>query len=78
MRRDYRYEVVESRFHGHVHIAYATSLETAVRSAKRHDTCTGRYCRCGGPDILNADGTELSDADYKKMRDMYWEMSQGW
>ena len=76
MRKDYRYEVVESRFHNHVHIAYAISLETAIRSARRHDTCTGRYCECGGPEILNADGTELSDDDYQEMRKLKWEMNQ--
>lgn len=76
MRKDYLYEVVENRFHGHGHIAYATSLETAIRSAKRHDTCTGRYCECGGPEIRNADGTALSDADCQKMLELRWEMRQ--
>ena len=68
MRKNYRYEIVENKFHGSRHIAYALSMETAVQSAHRHDTCTRRKCLCGGPGIRNADGSMLSEADYYKMR----------
>lgn len=76
MRQNYRYEVVENPFHGGRHIAYAISLETAMRSADRHDNCTGRGCICGGPVIRNADGTLLSAADYDKMCYLSYDMRQ--
>lgn len=80
----YNYEIIESNFHGGAHIAYATTLETAARSANRHDTCTvydkGQcfpHCCCGGPRIRRADGSALAPGEALKLEEIYYAMHCG-
>ena len=80
----YNYEIIENKFHGGAHIAYATTLETAARSANRHDTCTvydkGQSfprCCCGGPQIRRADGSALTPGEELKLEEIYYDMHCG-
>lgn len=73
----YNYEIIESKFHGGAHIAYAASLETAARSANRRDTCAGGRCCCGGPQIRRADGSALTPSEALKLEEIYYAMHCG-
>lgn len=77
MKKNYCYEIIENSFHGGRHIAYATSLENAILSAKRHDCCSGRGCECGGPEIWNTDGSCLSREQLDEKWFLRWKMRNG-
>ena len=70
--KNYRFEVLESDFHGGGHLAYSNSLKNAV---KVHGCCHGTDCKCGGTYIkfnpahpenskyMGADGDDLFRID---------------
>lgn len=66
MKKYFKYAIFQNQFHGGHFIAYATSLESAIRRMRK-ESCRPEICCCGGADIRRADGSPLSESEDEKI-----------